>query len=238
MSSFNFNANVSDSNAKAAKISATGKVKTDKKGWTFKGTDGDINIEVIQLDLETLESILDLAKIDLQVKGIINSNLKGALKDGQLQNITGNLNASKIDVTGEMLKGDRIQTEQVNMTLNLSSQKDIINIENLTLTSDMADAQIKGSVPTNLDSIEEMMSGDSAMDLNGNFAVNVATILSQLPNTIGLKKGLVVTSGKLNGNIATSSLAGKRVLNANANLTNLAGKLDDTDIRLSPAFGS
>ena len=234
VSTFELNADISGSGSDISKITASGNIKPSKKnGWSFKGTDGDLNIKLEKLNLQSLESLLALAKVDLQAKGIVTGDLDASVKDGQINNIKAALNAQQIDITGKILKGDRIQTSQANLALDLTSQKDIINIKDLVLSTDWADAQIKGSVPMKPSSIKDFLSSDSAMDLNGNFALDVASILSQLPNTIGLKKGLVIKSGKLTGQLDTKSQAGKRLLSTQINLTNLAGKLDATDIKLS-----
>ncbi len=234
VSTFELNADISGSGSDTSKIIVDGNIKPGKKnGWSFKGTDGDLNIKLDKLNLQSLESLLALAKVDLQAKGIVTGDLDASVKDGQINNIKAALNAQQIDITGKILKGDRIQTSQANLALDLTSKKDIINIKDLVLSTDWADAQIKGSAPMKLSSIKDFLSSDSTMNLNGNFALDVASILSQLPNTIGLKKGLVIKSGKLTGNIDTKSQAGKRLLSTQINLTNLAGKLDATDIKLS-----
>ena len=234
VSSLELNADVSGSGTDTSKVTASANVTPSKKnGWSFKGTDGDLNIKLDKLNLQSLESLLALAKVDLQAKGIVSGELNSSIKDGQINNLKAVLNAQQIDITGKILKGDRIQTSQANLDLDLTSQKDIINIKNLILSSDWANAQMKGSAPMKLSSMKDFLSNDSAMNLNGNFAVDVASILSQLPNTIGIRKGLVITSGKLSGNIDTKTQDGKRLLSGQANLTDLAGKLDASDIKIS-----
>ncbi|HPS56080.1 MAG TPA: hypothetical protein PLP05_10820, partial [Sedimentisphaerales bacterium] len=159
--------------------------------------------------------------------------MNSSIEDGQINNLKATLNAQQIDITGKLINGDRIQTKEANLALDLTSQKDIINIKELILSSDWADAEIKGSAPMKLAAIKDFLDANSEMNLNGNFAVDVASILSQLPNTIGTKKGLVITSGKISGDIDTKKQDGKRFLSGQANLTDLAGKLDATDIKLS-----
>jgi len=234
VSTFELNADISDSGTNTSKVTASANIKPSKKsGWTFKGTDGDLNIKIDQLNLESLESLIDLTKIDLQAKGIVTGNLDASIKDGQINNLKAVLNAQQIDITGGIIKGDHIHAKQVSLALDLVTDKDVINIKDLTLSSDWANAKIKGSAPTKLTSIKDSLSSESAMNLNGNFDVDVAAVLSQLPNTIGLRKGLIINSGKLTGSIDTKTQAGKRILSSQINLTDLAGKLDAKDIKLS-----
>lgn len=234
VSSFNLNADISDPNSDAAKITVEANVKPSKKnGWAFEGSDGDLNIKIDKLNLQSLESLLALAEVDLQAKGTISGDLNSSIKNGQINNLKAVLNAQKIDITGEILKGDRIQTSQADLDLDMTTQKDIVNIKKLILSSDWANAQIKGSAPMKLSSVNDFLSSDSAMDLNGDFTIKVASILSQLPKTIGIREGLVITSGELSGNVDTKSQGGKRHLSGQANLTNLAGKINATDIKLS-----
>ena len=233
VSSVKLNADISGSQGETSTLEASANVTPDKKtGWSFKGSDGDLNIKLDNLDLASLESLLSLADIDLQAKGHVSGDLNSSIKDGQIADLKGTLDARKIDITGEIINGDHIQTDQANITIDMTTDKDVMNIKNLAMSSDWANAQIKGAVPKKLSSIKDILSTDSS-SLNGNFDFDVATILTQMPKTIGIRDGLVIETGKLTGNIETKTLAGKRIISGQADLTDLAGKLDATDIRIS-----
>jgi len=84
-------------------------------------------------------------------------------------------------------------------------------------------------VPTTFRSWTDFLTSESDYSLDADFELDVAAIFSQMPHTFGIKEATKVTSGKLSGNI----LAKRGSLTGQANLTELAGIVEDKKLALS-----
>jgi hypothetical protein len=216
---------------KTSKISTEGQIKpgTDK-GWTFKGTSGDLTVKVDDLELGSLQPLLAWAGVEIEAEGKVSADIKSEVKDGKLDNLSGNIKAKKLDITGPFLKGDRLKTSTLDVQAKLERQQKMINIENLDITADWLTARATGMVPATFDSFSEFLQSDS--NLSGNFDLDVAQVFSQMPQTFSVKEGMKVTSGKLSGAVSTSTKAGKRKVIGNASLEGLKGTVDGKTIAL------
>ncbi len=228
---FDINLAVVNSKSEKSQIRAEGKVKPDKaiRGWSLKGTTGDVIVEVNELDLESLGSILELAKVDVQAKGRVSADLSAVIKDGNFENLTGTIKAKNLDVTGPALKGDNLKTSLLNVAVKLKSQQKMINIEEFQFDSDWLVAQIGGVIPTTFSSWSDFLTSDRDVSMNADFELNAAELLSQMPHTFGVKEEMKVTSGKLRGSIT----ANRGKLNGQVNLNELAGTVEDKKLALS-----
>jgi hypothetical protein len=235
-SSFDLNMIVA-ANDKQSKVQADGRitpVKTKaKSGWTLEGADGDLTIEVNDLDLESLESFFALAGVDIQNKGNISVNLKSQLINGQIENVTGTVKGTNLDITTAALKSDHLKTNVLDADVNLARKGQMMNINKLNVKTDWANLQATGSLPTTIESMDSFLTSDSNYDLNGTFYCNLASLSSQMPNTVGLKEGTTISSGAINGTIKTAAQDGKKQILADAELTNLKGLVEGKEISLS-----
>jgi hypothetical protein len=229
-SSFNISMAVADA-GKESTIKAGGQVQPGggSKGWTLKGTTGNLTIEVNDLDLESLGPILELAKIQVRAQGLVSADVNGVIKDGAFENLSGIVRARNLDIGGPQLKGDRLKTSLLDVTVKLRSRQQFIDIEKLQVDSDWLRAKAGGMVPTTFKSWGDILSGKSDYSLSADFEVDVDKVLSQMPHTFGLKEQMKVTSGKLTGNIQASR--GRLV--GQASLTGLAGVVDGKKLALS-----
>ena len=228
---FDINLAVVNSKAEKSRIHAEGKIKPDKaiKGWSLKGTTGDFIVEVNDLELESLGSILELAKIDVEAKGEFSADLRAVIKDGNFENLTGSIKAKNLDITGSALKGDSLKTSQLDVAVKLTSQQQLINIEQFHFDSDWLVGQAGGMVPTTFSSWSDFLTSESDVSLNAEFELDAAAVLSQMPHTFGIKEEMKVTSGKLSGNIT----ANRGKVNGEVNLNELAGMIEDKKLALS-----
>jgi len=229
-SSFNISMAVADA-GKESTIKAVGQVQpgTNSKGWTLKGTTGDFIVEVNDLDLESLGPILELAKLQVRAQGRVSADVNAVIRDGAFENLSGIVKAKNLDIGGPQLKGDRLKTSLLDVTVRLKSQQQFMNIEKLQVDSDWLRAKAGGMVPTTFKSWGDILAGKSDYSLNADFEVDVDKVLSQMPHTFGLKEQMKVTSGKLSGNIQASR--GRLV--GQANLAGLAGTVDGKKLALS-----
>ncbi len=217
--------------AERSPIHAAGRIKpgTAKSGWTLKGTNGDLTIEVNNLDLESLGPILELAKIEVQAKGLVSADINAVIKDGTLENLSGSIKAKDLDITGPGLKGDRLKTSLLDIAVELKSRRQLINIEKFQFDSDWLSAKAGGMVPTTFKSWADFLTSESDYSLDADFELDVEEVLSQMPHTFGIKEEMKVTSGKLSGNIT----ARRGSITGQANLTELAGTVEDKKLALS-----
>jgi hypothetical protein len=88
--------------APESSINARGEVKPGK-GWDLKKTSGDVTVEVNNLSMSQLESLLAIAGVDMSAKGVISANLKGAMKDGVIESIAADVKGSALEITAPQL---------------------------------------------------------------------------------------------------------------------------------------
>ncbi|MBN1805638.1 MAG: hypothetical protein JW837_10335 [Sedimentisphaerales bacterium] len=228
---FDINLAVGNKGSGESQIRAKGKIKPGLaiKEWSVKGTTGDLNIEVTDLDLESLGSLLELADIDVQARGKVSADFDAVMEDGNFDNLTGSIKATNIDVVGAALKGDNLKTGLLTVDVKLNSQKQLIKIEQFKLGSDWLEAEAIGTVPTTFSSWSDFLTSDSDVSLNADFELDTVAFLSNMPNTFKIKEGMKITSGKLSGIITASR--GK--LNSQVNLNELTGTFEGKALSLS-----
>ena len=202
-------------------------------GWTLKGTNGDVTVEVNNLNLGSLAPILELAGVDLQTQGHLTANVKGTLQDGQIQDVSGEVAAQNLDISGTPLKGDRLQTSELAAVVKLTQKERSIHVERLEATTDWAALAASGTVPKTPGSLSELLQSGTDYQLKGEFDCNLPALLSQMPNTFGLKPGMQITGGKATGTIDTTTTQGRARIAAEAQIAGLAGQVDGKPLTLS-----
>jgi hypothetical protein len=220
---------------KTSEIQVAGSVTPKKQtGWSLKGATGDLTVEVNDLDVESLEPFLALAGVEAQAKGLVRGQIKGQIKDGLIENLNADVKAKDLDITAAALKGDRLQTGDLEINTALSQRKEAIDIQNLQMKSDWASASASGTVPTTFKSLDDLLGAKSNYNLKGKFNCDLAAVSKQMPKTLGLKEGMQLTSGQLNGSVDTSTKAGgQKQIQANATVTALEGTVEGKKIALS-----
>jgi hypothetical protein len=220
---------------KASEIQVAGSITPKKQtGWSFKGTSGELTVDVNNLDLESLGPIFALAGVDIQAEGLVGGHATGEIKDGQVGDINAGIKAKNLLITGAVLKGDKLQTSDLDIDIKLKQQKEAINIGNLQLKSDWASVTASGIVPTTFKSLDDLLGAKSNYNLKGKFNCDLAAVSKQMPKTLGLKEGMQLTSGRLDGSVDTSSKAGgQKQIQANITVTALEGTVEGKKISLS-----
>ncbi len=221
---------------KKSNIQANGRVtpaKTKaKSGWTLKGADIDIGINVGDVDLESLQPFFAMAGMDVKAKGNISVDLQSRFVDGQIDNITGTVKGSRLEIETELTK-EKIQTSVLDVDLKLTQKEQMINIENAQVKTDWAQLKANGSMPMTIKSLDSFLSADADYDLNGTFDCDLATIVSQIPMTLGLKEGTQISSGKITGDIKTTGMPGQKQIRAQVQLADLKGTVEGRQIAIS-----
>ncbi|MEK7993400.1 MAG: hypothetical protein AAB403_06300, partial [Planctomycetota bacterium] len=205
-------------------------------GWSLKGTSGDLTVDINDLDIESLGPLLALAGVDVQAKGFVAGQVRGQIKEGRIENLSADVKGRNLDVTGAVLKGDRLQTGNLEIHAALSQGQETINVKSLQVKTDWASASAGGTVPTTFKSLADLLEAGSKYSLKGDFQCNLASVASQMPKTLGLKEGMNVTSGQLSGNVATATTAGQKQIQATATVAGLEGTVEGKKIALSEAI--
>jgi hypothetical protein len=215
------------------RIQASGQITPDKQqGWSLKGTSGDLTIEVNDLDLGAIAPFLEMAGVQVQAKGVVSADLTGAVRDGRIENLTAAVVGRDLHITGEALKGDDLHTSQLDIQAGLTQTGDGIQVDRLNVRTDWASLSATGRLPTTVQSMTELLK-DGASYLKGQFDVDLATVLSQMPNTVGVQKGMEIQGGRATGTINTSTADGRATIVAETQIAGLAGKMNDKQVNLS-----
>lgn len=202
------------------------------KGWTLEGATGSLTVKVKDMDLESIEPLLALSGTEVKAKGKLSADLKSEIKNGQPANVVGKIAGVGLDVSAPQLKGDRFRTKVLDVDVKVTAKDKAINIESLKLKTDWAAMNFSGSVPTDLAGADKMKPLWES-ELKGNFDCDLPAVASLMPNTLGLKEGTNITSGKVSGDIQTVTEGGKRQIRANADLAGLRGTVSGKEAALS-----
>lgn len=217
-----------------ARIEAAGQLTPNREtGWSLRGTTGDFTVEVNDLDLNSLAPILELAGVQVQAGGEVSANVVSGIQDGQIENLNATVVGRNLDITGEALQGDHLQTSQLNVRADLTRKQDVVNIDQLNVQTDWANVSAAGRAPATVRSLTELRESAGAYDLQGKFNVDLAALLSQLPNTVGIREGTEITGGRATGTISTTSRNGRATLVAEAQVAGLAAVVNNEKVSLS-----
>ncbi|MBN2136599.1 MAG: hypothetical protein JW720_02215 [Sedimentisphaerales bacterium] len=218
-------------------IHAEAKVAPKKQkgnsGWTLEGATGDVQVQISELDLESLEPFLTLVGAEVQAKGRISADLKGELKNGRMANVLGKVTGRNLNIAAPQLKGDSFATSVLDADVKVTRQDDMISIESMKVRTDWANLDAVGTVPTTLTSLDDLLAPESASDLKGAFNCDLAAVASQMPRTLGLKEGTRIVTGSVAGSVQTVAQAGKKQLKANIEIVDLKGIVDGKEASLS-----
>jgi hypothetical protein len=212
-------------------ISAKGEV-TPGKGWDMKKTTADVTVEVNNMQLSQLESLLAIAGVDVTAKGELSANVKAAIKNGMVENVDADITGKGIEVTAPQLKGDTIKTSVLEIKAQAGQEDNLINVKTMTAKTDWLKIDASGAAPTSLATLEDFLKPDSKGTLKASMESDIPAIAAQLPNTMGLKAGTKLTGGKLAGEVATITENGTKKLSGDVSIEGLAGTVNGAPVSL------
>lgn len=217
-----------------AEVRASGQVTpSPKTGWSLRGTTGDVTVQVNSLNLASLAPLFDLAGIEVQARGQLTGNVTSAIQEGQVETVNAAIQGQNVDITGPALKGDRLQTSRLELKADFAQTDDTLDVNQLTVRTDWASLSANGEFPKNARTLAQLTESGAAYNLTGDFDMNLAAILSQMPNTLGVRPGMKITGGRATGSIATVNEAGRPTLVAKAQVAGLAGTIDGKQLNLN-----
>ncbi|HAL44932.1 MAG: hypothetical protein A2Y12_16170 [Planctomycetes bacterium GWF2_42_9] len=231
-SSFDLSLAVASDN-EVSQVNTTGAIKTSEKGWSFQDTSGQFSVKIDQLNLATLGPLFKVLDVNVSAAGTLNADLDTKITKGQFDILKGKVNATDLDVTGDILKGDHIQTAKLVSDVNLNTDKDSVNISNLKIETDGLTADVKGTIPKTMTSWQDFLKADSPDYLHAKFDCDVAKTFKQVKTIAKFKQNFDINYGRLSGDIDTQALNGKRMLTGNVKLWALEGKFPVKKIVLS-----
>jgi len=219
---------------KPGQLTVVGQATPNKKtGWSLKGTTGDLTVDVNNLNLASVAPFLDLAGLQVQARGQVSGHMTSALQNGQIQNVNGTISGQDLDITGQTLQGDRLRTSQLNARVNLAQAGEVIDVHQLDVRTDWATVSLAGTLPKTPGTLSQLLESGAAYDVRGNFDINLAAVLSQMPNTFGVRPGMQVTNGRATGDINTTTEGGRAIITAQAQVLGLAGVVNNQKVALS-----
>jgi hypothetical protein len=181
------NLKVTDSKARTVELSEiNSRLNLREAG---RQTDFDIDLVVVGQKAE---------RSPIHAAGQIKPGINAVIKDGNFDDLSGSIKAKNLDITGPILKGDKLKTSLLDVVVKLKSQQQLINIEQFQFDSDWLVAKAGGMVPTTFRSWTDFLTSESDYSLDADFELDVAAIFSQMPHTFGIKEATKVTSGKQN----------------------------------------
>ncbi len=231
-SSFDISMTVAGAN-EVSDIAAAGQVKTPKKQWSLADATGELSIEVNNLELSTLSPLFAVLDVNVSAAGRVKADIDAQMQKGQFENLQGTINASNLDISGSILKGGRLQTSKLETDIKLNTTEKVINIDRLKIEADGLSADVKGTVPKTLRSIEDFLKADSADTLQAEFDCDVAKTFKQIKTIAKFKEDFDINYGRLSGNINTEAQNGTRTVAGKVKLWALEGKFPVKRIILS-----
>jgi len=216
-----------------SQINTVGSVKTGKNEWSFANTSGEISLEVNDLNIATLGPLFKVLKIDVSAVGRVSAVVDAKVQKGLFENLQAQVAASNVDISGDVLKGDRIQTPSLQADIKLNTTETAVNIDKLKIEADGLTADVKGTIPKTMRSLEDFLKADSPDSLQAQFDCDVAKTFKQVKTIAGFKHDFDISYGRLSGDINTQAQNGKRTLAGKVKLWALEGKFPVKKIVLS-----
>jgi hypothetical protein len=231
-SSFDVSMTVAGAN-EVSGITAAGRIETPKKQWSFADAAGELSIEVNDLELSTLSPLFAALDVNVSAAGTVKADIDASMQKGQFENLQGTISASNLDISGSFLKGDRLQSSKLKADIKLNTTEKAINIDRLKVEADGLTADVKGTVPRTLHSLEDFLKADSADTLQAQFDCDVAKTFKQVKTIAKFKQDFDINYGRLSGNINTEAQNGTRTVTGKVKLWALEGKFPVKRIILS-----
>ncbi|MFH1614800.1 MAG: hypothetical protein ABIG61_06925 [Planctomycetota bacterium] len=232
VSSFEANATVVE-DQNESKVYASGQIRSESKQWFAEGISGQFLVEVNSLDLSTLSPLFAVAGAKVEAKGVLSAKIKAGIEKGALKSVQAAAKGVNIDIKTDVFDSDVLTTDQLSAMVDLQADREMIRIERLDIKTDWLDVNAAGVVPKTMRSLTEFVKPDSPHNLTAQFNCDLAEAMSQLPHVLGLKENINVTAGRLSGNISTTALPDRRIIEGYAKLWALEGKFPIKSIILS-----
>ncbi|HSV27484.1 MAG TPA: hypothetical protein VLH60_06280 [Sedimentisphaerales bacterium] len=204
-----------------------------EKGWRLADTTGDLNIRLSDLDLGSLQGLLAASGVKIQASGRLSSNITANIDNGQIKGLDISMDGDRLEIGGEALKGDTVRTSKLRVVARLSAQAQRLDIQEAQVITDWLNITAAGSLPTKALSVADLMSPASEYAIRADISCNIAQVFSLMPNLLGMKPGMQLSSGSLRANVDSSVSEGRRIVAGNATISDLKGTVDGQAVALA-----
>ena len=187
-----------------------------------------------RLPLAPLQSWLARVVSGARLGGVLSTDAKLSWRVDpqhglQLQS-TGRLESRQLDLSADVLAGDRLRCRQVTAPWKLSVAGDQLTIEQLAVDSDWAKLEATGSLRlSELQTLSLQQLPKQAANLSG--TIDIAQLATMLPRTLQLREGVHIDAGKLEFDAGGQPEGERFTWQAKATLRNLAGTDGQRQIR-------
>jgi len=215
-----------------AKVEAKGSSQLEVKDRRLKGFSGSFSIEADKVSLSQVATLAAAAGIDVEANGIVSTDIACDISDGRVTHLAGSIEGSGINVGGGLLGARSFKTGTLIANARVSGPKGQLDIELTSVETDWLKGRFKAVVPEDFDWAAFFGPG-SPYTVEAEFECDVAEAMSQMPQTLGVKEGVKVTSGLLTGQVRTVAKPGAKLLSGDVKLEDLAGVVDGRQVSLS-----
>lgn len=140
-SAFDVSLGVSDGDD-TSRISAKGKIKPAKKGWTLKGNTSDFSVKINNFGLDKLTPLFALVDKEINASGTLSADMTVKIDNGQVKEVKGKgvLAGFKKTIDGK----EAVLDEPVKFEADISSDKKQIRIDKLKIESSFCRVNCNG----------------------------------------------------------------------------------------------
>jgi len=144
--------------------------------------------------------------------GVLSGHLgvAGNIEDGI--DITGNLTAENIQLSGGLLQTDTPSLDKITIELDAHKTRSAFTIRQVALDSPLATGSASGTIDVNDDK-----------DITGKLAINLAELFAQFPVTLKLKEGNKISKGQIDLNAQVNWNENTTTFDTRASLDQLEG---------------
>jgi len=216
-----------------SEINLDGEFIIPAEKWQFENSNAKFDVSVKSLNLELLAPLFAIANIELNLKGLVSSQISSELVNGEIEKMNISTNANNFLVAGDYLGGDEFSVNSLEIESEVFSKGSIFTIANFVVSGDWFDINASGEIPSDLRSLKGVLSGESQNIIQGEFDVELAQLTNQLSNTIGLPENVKVEKGRFVGSAEKGlSKNGRSELLINGKLESLGIVYGDKEVQI------
>ena len=192
---------------------------------TPQGGSGSASLHITTVPLPLVGATLRRLLPDLKLEGTLNGEVTANWNPGQAALQLDEFTVQGLSVaTPTFLGSDRLHSDSVSLNGGLSSSGSTWQVDALTLESDLVDVQLRGKgtlTSTNgLHSLQEAWERGS-YELGG--TVDMAKLAQTLPQTLRIREGTYVSSGRMTFALFAKPREGLQTWNGRLEASQLAG---------------
>ncbi len=242
-------------NGKPGTIDASGTVDAiDNNEVDVKKLVADEKVLIQSLDISAANPFLVASKVSLA--GLANGSLQLNAKGIDSGNVDGQLGIDQLVATGDALKGDTYKTSKLLVPIKasrtmgpdgpqiavdaLSVQFDQGKIDVTAHAPEKSLTELANLIPAAVGSAmgkpatQEYVLGGGAGNAKVVANINLAALSAQLPNTIGLQKGVVIDKGNLAHTTDLSFASDAAKIHTSTDITDVSGSNNGKPVTLDP----